>query len=50
MAVYRRLDRLADDLRDGDFLAVRALPARYATLDKTKCSVASISVTPIAKE
>jgi len=44
-----RLDRLADDLRDGDLLAVRALPARYANLDKTKCSVASITVEPVGK-
>lgn len=42
-----RLDRLADDLRDGDLLAVRVLPTRYANLDKTKCSVASIIVEPI---
>ena len=42
-----RLDRIADDIRDGDLLAVRALPARYANLDKTKCSVASIAVEPV---
>ena len=45
-----RLDRLADDLRDGDLLAVRSLPARYANLDKSKCSVASITVEPVGKD
>jgi hypothetical protein len=44
-----RLDRLADRLRDGDLLAVVALPARYANLDKSKCAVASITVEPVAK-
>ena len=42
-----RLDRIADTLRDGDFLAVRSLPSRYANLDKTKCSVATITVEPV---
>ena len=45
-----RLERIADDLRDGDFLAVRSLPARYANLDKSKCAVASITVEPVAKD
>ena len=45
-----RLDRIADDLRDGELLAVRALPTRYANLDKTKCAVASIAVEPVSKE
>jgi hypothetical protein len=44
-----RLDRMADDIRDGDFLAVRTLPTRYANLDKTKCCVATITVEPIIK-
>lgn len=43
-----RLDRIADDLRDGDLLAVRPLPARYANLDKTKCAIASIAVEPVS--
>lgn len=43
-----RLHRLADDLRDGDLLAVRSLPARYANLDTTKCTVASIAVEPVS--
>ncbi len=42
-----RLDRIADDLRDGDLLAVRALPARYANPDKSKWAVASITVGPV---
>jgi len=45
-----RLDQLADELRDGDLLAVRALPARYANLNKSRCSVASITVQPIAND
>ena len=44
-----RLHSLCDRLRDGDLLAVRALPDRYADLDKNKPYVASISVTPITK-
>jgi hypothetical protein len=45
-----RLAKLCDDLRNGDLLAVRALPDRYANLDQNKTFVASITVTPIAKE
>ena len=45
-----RLDRLADDIRDGELLAVRALPTRYANLDKTKCAVAAIMVEPVGKD
>jgi len=37
-----RLDRIADDRRDGDLPAVRSLPSRYANLDKAKCIVATI--------
>jgi len=44
-----RLDRIADHLREGDLLAVRALPARYAHLDPGKCFVAQITVAPFAK-
>ena len=44
-----RLDRLADDLRDGDLLAVRILPKRYAEAVGHGAFVASITVTPIAK-
>ena len=45
-----RLAKLCDDLRNGDLLAVRALPDRYANLDQNKTFVASITVTPLAKE
>lgn len=45
-----RLHSLCDRLRDGDLLAVRALPDRYSNLDRNKPYVASITVTPIAKE
>ncbi len=45
-----RLHRLCEELREGDVLAVRALPDRYANLDQNKTFVASITVTPIAKE
>lgn len=44
-----RFDRLADDLRDGDLLAVRSLPTRYANLDQTKCAVASITIEPVGE-
>jgi hypothetical protein len=45
-----RLDRLAERLRDGELLAVRALPSRYAQFDQTKCAVASITIEQISKE
>lgn len=45
-----RLHSLCDRLRDGDLLAVRALPDRYANLDRNKTYVTSITVAPIAKE
>lgn len=45
-----RLERVSDHLRDGNLLAVRIFPTRYAGLDKTKCAVTSISVEPIRKE
>jgi hypothetical protein len=44
-----RLERLAELLRDGDLLAVRALPSRYANLDRNKTYVASITVEPVSK-
>jgi len=45
-----RLDRLAEHLREGQLLAVRALPARYALLDRNKTYVASITVEPVNKD
>ena len=45
-----RLDRLAEHLRDGELLAVSALPSRYANLDRNKTYVASISIEPISKD
>jgi len=44
-----KLSTLANHLRDGDLLSVRALPSRYANLDRNKTYVASITVTPIDK-
>ena len=44
-----RLERLAEYLRDGELLAVRALPDHYANLDRNKTYVASITVEPISK-
>jgi hypothetical protein len=44
-----RLDRIADSLRDGQLLAVRAVPARYAGIDNSKPTVASITIEPIIK-
>jgi hypothetical protein len=44
-----RLERLAEYLRDGELLAVRALPDRYAQLDRSKTYIASITVEPISK-
>src|SRR6266545_2224146 len=43
----RKLSTLAKHLRDGDLLSVRALPTRYANLDKSKCAVAAIAVEPV---
>ncbi len=45
-----RLDRIAEHLREGELLAVRALPNRYANLDRNKTYVASITVEPLSKE
>ena len=45
-----RLERLAKHLRDGELLAVRALPSRYANLDRNKTYVASITVEPVSKD
>ena len=45
-----KLSSLAEHLRDGDLLSVRAMPSRYAGLERFKTFVASISVTPISKE
>lgn len=44
-----RLDRITAHLRDGDLLAVRTCPVRYAELSRAKAHVASIIVTPISK-
>jgi hypothetical protein len=44
-----RLDRIADDLRGGDLLAVRTLLTRYAQLDVAKPQVATITVEPVSK-
>jgi len=44
-----RLDRIADDLRGGDLLAVRTLPTRYAQLDVAKPQIAAITVEPVGK-
>ena len=45
-----RLDFLADKLMEGTLAALRILPKRYADFDRSKPFVASISITPIAKE
>ena len=45
-----KLSSLAEHLRDGDLLVVRALPDRYSHLEPKQAFVASISITPIAKE
>jgi len=45
-----RLERLAEHLRDGELLAVRALPSRYANLDRNKTYVARITVEPFSKD
>ena len=44
-----RLGRIANKLRDGELLAARTVPARYANIDPAKTSVASITVVPINK-
>jgi hypothetical protein len=44
-----RLERLAEYFRDGELLAVRALPDRYAHLDRSKPYVASVTVRPVGK-
>ncbi|SRR6266567_7150765 len=45
-----KLSNLTNHLRDGDLLWVRSGPTRYANLERSKTYVASITVTPIAKE
>jgi hypothetical protein len=45
-----RLGRLANKLRDGELLAARTLPARYANIDPAKTSVTSITVVPVKKD
>jgi hypothetical protein len=44
-----RLGLLADRLQENDLTAVRALPKRYADVDRHVPFVASISITPLAK-
>lgn len=45
-----RLDFLADKLMEGTLAALRILPKRYADFDRSKPFVASITITPIAKD
>ena len=45
-----KLFTLANHLRDGDLLAVRALSSRYAHLERSTAYVANINITSIAKE
>ena len=45
-----RLERLTNCLRDGELLAVRTLPDRYAKLDTSKIFVAQITVQPMSKD
>jgi hypothetical protein len=45
-----RLNRLADLLRRNELATVHVLPKRYADLDRTKISVASIRITPISRD
>ena len=45
-----RLNRVTEHLRDGDLLAVRSIPTRYANVDPTDLVVASITVEPVGKE
>jgi hypothetical protein len=44
-----RLGRLADLLRDNELASVKVLSARYADLDRTRPFVASINITPLAR-
>ena len=45
-----RLDRVTAHVRDGDLLAIRSRPVRYAEFSRAKAHVAGIIVTPIAKD
>jgi len=45
-----RLNRVTEHLRDGNLLALRSIPTRYANVDPTDLVVASISVEPVGKE
>jgi len=45
-----RLTRIADYLRDNKLAALGILPKRYADFDRAKPFVASITITPIAKQ
>jgi hypothetical protein len=45
-----RLGFLADKLQENDLAAVRALSKRYADVDRHMPFVASITITPIAKD
>jgi len=42
-----QLSTLADHLRDGDLLYVRALPDRYAHLEPKRSFVADIQIKPL---
>jgi hypothetical protein len=44
-----KLSSLAEHLRDGDLLSVRALPNRYANLERSKTYVASITIEPVGE-
>lgn len=44
-----RLDQVADKLRDGELVAVRTLPGRYADLDRKRPRISTITVEPISK-
>ena len=45
-----RLNRVTEHLRDGNLLALRSIPTRYANVDPTALIVESIAVEPIRKE
>ena len=44
-----RLDRVTAHVRDGNLLAVRTSPVRFADLSRAKTHVASITVNPVAE-
>jgi hypothetical protein len=50
LPVTLTLSHLADQLQENSLAAVRVLPKRYAETDRHAPFVASIAITPIAKE